>query len=105
MKRTLIIHNLPVARINPVLAAMLVGIAIDLRPELYQWTIEPVEVTQGDFYYVHNDDLRQVLMSQPGAEAAHGLYDFLPVGRATSIERGCCTLISKVAPLTAKAAA
>lgn len=98
MKRTIIITDQPATCINPVLAALIVGISVNLRPELYQWTTEPTDPVQGDYYYVHNDDLRAAMTAQLGAAAVHGLHDLLPTGRATSIERVCCTLICKEEP-------
>ncbi len=105
MKRTIIIHNLPVSRINAALAAHLVGLAVDLRPDLYLWTIEPTDPTQGDYYFVHNDDLRAAITAQLGAATAHGLYDLLPLGRVTTIERCCCTLKYSEATSAEKVAA
>ncbi len=93
MKKTLIIRTAPVVRINSALAAAIVGITIGLRPELYVWTTEPTDPTQGDFYYVHNDDLREALTVRDGITAASAWFEYLPLGRVTSVECVCCELI------------
>lgn len=86
------IYQEPAGRINPELAQVLVGLTIHIRPELLLWTTEPTDQTQGDFYYVHNDDLREVLTVRDGIAAASNWFAHLPLGRVTSIERRACTL-------------
>lgn len=97
MKKTLIIRTAPVVRINTELAAVLVGLKVDLRPELLVWTEEPSDPNDACFYFLHNNDLREALTARDDITAASAWFEHLPIDRATRVECACCELVESSA--------
>lgn len=74
-------------------AFALLGLTIPVRPELLAWTDEPTTGTDAHFLWLHDDDIREVLVEAMGHEQAAYYDRYLPPGRATRVPKVCCEYI------------
>lgn|GEM_PF-6107817 len=94
--KTCTIHTLPTGCIDHELATTLIGLNVTIRLELFEWTSDPTNGADAEYYFVANDE---VLTNRDGIEEASRWNPFLPLGRATRIPKACCT-VSDVATAT-----